>query len=180
MIVSDDLFVDIRQGELTLTSGGRSVVIAISGGSAGAFRDGPVPFPRLLRAYLEPALAQFAVTDLPGVPPGSPLAVGAGQTGETLRTEGWSADRTPLPTWQCHKRVRAAKIDAINCNVVDASWTLYFAHDAGENMAVLVDAAFMTKHTPQVGGYYVVYEDGYTSYSPPGPFESGYVQIKEE
>lgn len=30
--------------------------------------------------------------DLPGVPPSSPLAVGAGQTGKTLVTGGWSTD----------------------------------------------------------------------------------------
>lgn len=33
-----------------------------------------------------------------GVPPGSPLATGAGQTGETLTTAGWSGD-APEPIW---------------------------------------------------------------------------------
>lgn len=30
------------------------------------------------------------------------------------------------------------------------------------------------KHGPQVGGYYVVYADGYISYSPAAAFEDGY------
>ena len=33
---------------------------------------------------------------------------------------------------------------------------------------------FMDKHSPQVGGYYVVYKDGYKSYSPAQAFEEGY------
>ena len=35
---------------------------------------------------------------------------------------------------------------------------------------------YMTKHAPQVGGYYVLYEDGYASFSPAQPFEAGYVR----
>ena len=30
---------------------------------------------------------------------------------------------------------------------------------------------------PEVGGYYVVYEDGYKSFSPAGAFESGYTPL---
>lgn len=40
-----------------------------------------------------------------------------------------------------------------------------------------VDAAYVTKHNPQPGGYYVVYEDGYKSFSPAAAFESGYSLI---
>jgi hypothetical protein len=35
----------------------------------------------------------------------------------------------------------------------------------------------MTKHAPEVGGYYVVYADGYKSYSPAKAFEDGYTQV---
>jgi hypothetical protein len=35
----------------------------------------------------------------------------------------------------------------------------------------------MKKHRPQVGGYYVLYEDGYHSFSPAPAFESGYSLI---
>lgn len=40
-----------------------------------------------------------------------------------------------------------------------------------------VDAAYVRKHQPQVGGYYVVYEDGYKSFSPAAAFEGGYTRI---
>ena len=39
-----------------------------------------------------------------------------------------------------------------------------------------VDFEYMRKHKPQVGGYFVQYEDGYKSFSPAEPFESGYTR----
>ena len=35
----------------------------------------------------------------------------------------------------------------------------------------------MDRHKPKAGGYYVVYDDGYKSYSPAKAFEEGYVRI---
>lgn len=43
-----------------------------------------------------------------------------------------------------------------------------------------IDAAFWEKHKPQAGGYYVVYEDGYKSFSPAEAFESGYTRVGEK
>lgn len=40
-----------------------------------------------------------------------------------------------------------------------------------------VNREYMLKHNPQVGGYYVVYDDGYKSYSPAKAFEDGYTRI---
>lgn len=40
-----------------------------------------------------------------------------------------------------------------------------------------VDWAFMAKHKPEAGGYYVVYDDGYKSFSPAKAFEEGYTLI---
>lgn len=40
-----------------------------------------------------------------------------------------------------------------------------------------VDSAYMRKHKPQAGGYYVLYKDGYTSFSPADAFEDGYTRI---
>jgi len=37
---------------------------------------------------------------------------------------------------------------------------------------------YMRKHNPQVGGYFVVYADGYKSWSPTQAFEEGYTRIK--
>lgn len=41
----------------------------------------------------------------------------------------------------------------------------------------LVDVSYLNKHKPEPGGYYVRYEDGYESYSPPEAFEAGYTRI---
>lgn len=40
-----------------------------------------------------------------------------------------------------------------------------------------VDEEWCRKHNPLAGGYFVVYEDGYKSYSPAQAFESGYTRI---
>jgi hypothetical protein len=37
-----------------------------------------------------------------------------------------------------------------------------------------VDANYVHKHKPEAGGYYVVYADGYKSFSPAKAFEDGY------
>ncbi len=41
-----------------------------------------------------------------------------------------------------------------------------------------VPGDFIQKHKPVVGGYYVVYEDGYKSFSPAKAFEEGYTRIE--
>ncbi|MGH7177867.1 MAG: hypothetical protein ACREJC_10835 [Tepidisphaeraceae bacterium] len=42
---------------------------------------------------------------------------------------------------------------------------------------ICVSQTYMRKHDPQVGGYYVVYSDGYASWSPAKAFEEGYARI---
>ena len=89
---------------------------------------------------------------------------------------------TELPRWQCHKIVHAFKITKIVLDgegenrESDGSARLY--HDEGYFMPVKVDREYMNKHKPQVGGYYVAYEDGYKSWSPAKAFEDGYTRIK--
>ena len=43
---------------------------------------------------------------------------------------------------------------------------------------IKVDRAYMNKHKPEVGGYYLRYEDGYESWSPAKAFEDGYSLIE--
>ena len=43
-----------------------------------------------------------------------------------------------------------------------------------ENDYIEMDVNFFTKHNPETGGYLVMYDDGYMSYSPAEPFEKGY------
>lgn len=36
---------------------------------------------------------------------------------------------------------------------------------------------YMQKHQPRAGGYFVVYKDGYESWSPAEAFEEGYTRV---
>ena len=79
-----------------------------------------------------------------------------------------------MPKYECHKKVWALKIADITepTNNIGTARTIIPA-DKGYGPFV-VDGEYMSKHNPVIGGYYVVYEDGYKSFSPAAPFESGY------
>lgn len=79
-----------------------------------------------------------------------------------------------MPRYKCHKKVWALKIKSIDDPnaATDGSRLLHFEeHGYGP---LCVDGAYMDKHRPVVGGYYVVYSDGYKSFSPAAVFEAGY------
>ncbi len=74
-----------------------------------------------------------------------------------------------MPRYQCHKTVHALQIRGIS-----VSGELGFDPPF---MPRLMSKEWLDKHNPAVGGYLVLYEDGYESYSPQEPFESGYSQL---
>jgi hypothetical protein len=78
----------------------------------------------------------------------------------------------PLPRYRCHKEVWALKIKSIERDAV----TKLAFEDPGY-AALLVSYDWDQKHKPEAGGYYVVYADGYASYSPAKAFEDGYTRI---
>jgi len=85
-----------------------------------------------------------------------------------------------LPLYQCHKKVAALKILHVTDEKVrppDGSATIIPAERGHKPFKV--SGEYMRRHDPQTGGYYVVYEDGYESYSPAKAFEGGYKPIKE-
>lgn len=85
-------------------------------------------------------------------------------------------DQKELPRYQCHKIVRAVKIAAIEQTPADGgTWKIALA-EVGYGR-ITVPRAFIEKHNPHVGGYYVVYDDGYASFSPAKAFEDGYTRI---
>lgn len=92
--------------------------------------------------------------------------------------------QTEMPKYRSHKEVWALKIRAVTRNSVLAQ----LSGNESDGSAVItpedegygdirVDAAYLRKHDPKAGGYYVVYSDGYKSYSPAEAFESGYTRI---
>lgn len=93
--------------------------------------------------------------------------------------QGASAE---MPKYKCYKEVWALKIKAIDPfvpepnNETDGSATI--TPEESGYAPFKVDGAYMQKHQPKVGGYYVVYKDGYKSFSPAEAFESGYELIK--
>lgn len=82
-----------------------------------------------------------------------------------------------LPRYQCHKQVHALKIAGIQ-PVVGGSAIITPAE--GSYAPFTVDADYVSKHKPQQGGFYVVYDDGYKSYSPAQAFEEGYTRIVDD
>jgi len=79
-----------------------------------------------------------------------------------------------LPKYDCHKSVNAFKIDQIIPRE-DGTGTLYGSEEPGDaKYQVVVAELYMLKHSPQIGGYYVRYKDGYESFSPAKAFEEGY------
>lgn len=74
-----------------------------------------------------------------------------------------------MPKYECHKVVHALKILGISLN---GELGFEFPFDS-----ILMDREWLDKHNPEVGGYYVVYQDGYKSFSPAEAFESGYTRI---
>lgn len=101
-------------------------------------------------------------------------------------TEKSMSDTTassPMPRYLCHKQVWALKIRAIihdgqgENRETDGSAMI---HPEEKGYAPFrVDHAYMHKHKPEVGGYYVVYDDGYKSFSPAKAFEDGYTLISK-
>ena len=76
-----------------------------------------------------------------------------------------------LPRYKCKKVVEAFKITAIhNDSIIGLFGNKY--------QTVVESPNYFEKHQPYAGGYYVRYEDGYTSFSPAEAFEKGYDLIE--
>lgn len=90
-----------------------------------------------------------------------------------------------LPRYRSHKEVWALKIRSIvpitaeeltGSDGPKPDGAMIYPEDSGYG-PVTVDQSYMTKHEPKVGGYYVVYADGYRSFSPSDAFEEGYTLV---
>ena len=86
-----------------------------------------------------------------------------------------------MPRYQCHKKVWALKIKGMAPTDAKEDGSGYenylITPSEGGYAPFKVGIDYMRKHDPQVGGYYVVYDDGYKSFSPAKAFEEGYTRV---
>jgi hypothetical protein len=96
-----------------------------------------------------------------------------------------SCTQKEMPKYKSHKEVWAFKIKSILYDIdlsnVENRETDGSAEITPEEKGYApfkVNADYLRKHTPEVGGYYVIYKGGYASWSPAKEFEEGYTLIK--
>jgi len=89
-----------------------------------------------------------------------------------------------MPKYKCIKDVLALKIKSIvfdsdlaNETGRETNGTATFTPEDDRYAPIALSAEFVHKHKPVAGGYFVVYKDGYKSFSPASAFEEGYVLI---
>lgn len=156
--------------------------------------EGDVPLNQEQAAWLKELPLRDRMTELQAMAQKS-------QRSETANAPAF--DRN-MPHYKCHKEVWAFKIAEIR-GMPDkptiAELEAILADKGSENVHIepsgdvyaatgaeivpadegyesfFVSADYMRKHNPQVGGYYVIYADGYRSFSPAQAFEKGYTRI---
>lgn len=86
-----------------------------------------------------------------------------------------------MPRYKSHKTVWALKIAEVRAPNLppdtESDGSLLIVPEDTRYAPFVVDYAYVRKHAPQAGGYYVVYEDGYASWSPAGAFEAGHTLV---
>ena len=82
-----------------------------------------------------------------------------------------------MPKYQSHKQVWALKIKSIvkdgEGENRETDGSAVITPEEEGYAPFKVDWEYMSKHKPQVGGYYVAYKDGYKSFCPAKEFEEG-------
>ena len=89
-----------------------------------------------------------------------------------------------MPRYRCHKEVWALKIQSIDFDSYKArqesretDGSAVLTPEDPRYGPITVDWVYVRKHDPKPGGYYVVYKDGYKSFSPADAFEDGYTRM---
>ena len=80
-----------------------------------------------------------------------------------------------MPRYRCHKEVWALKIAEVTVPTGSGGVELVF--EDSRYAPLYLPRTWEERHRPMAGGYYVVYKDGYTSYSPAEAFEDGYTKV---
>ncbi len=97
-----------------------------------------------------------------------------------------SEPQAQMPQYQCHKKVWALKIKEV---ILDTDLARQKNRETTGGATIVpedgvfapfqVNGEYVRKHNPQADGYYVVYEDGYKSWSPAETFENGYTKTEK-
>ena len=83
-----------------------------------------------------------------------------------------------MPKYKSHKVVYALKIKEIRTKHVSPSdGSIVIVPEEKGYSPFRVEKDYVEKHNPKVGDYYVVYKDGYKSWSPAEAFEEGYTKV---
>lgn len=92
-----------------------------------------------------------------------------------------TAAQMEMPRYKCHKQVWALKIaevrDAASEPNTESDGSRIIVPADSRYAPFRVEWDYVRKHKPEAGGYYVVYDDGYKSFSPAKAFEDGYTLI---
>jgi len=98
-----------------------------------------------------------------------------------------------FPEYLCHKKVRAVQIAIIEQVALKDTefdkdgkplleggsyWIYPEPSETQSYKPFQVSAKFYDRHKPKAGGYFVVYEDGYCSFSPEVSFKNGYTEVQ--
>lgn len=84
--------------------------------------------------------------------------------------------QTEMPRYKCHKDVHALRIEIVKINE-DGSGTIVPRDQRYAAFTTATDWGDRFKGDENDTGYYVVYKDGYASWSPTKDFEEGYTLI---
>jgi len=82
-----------------------------------------------------------------------------------------------MPKYRSHKTVWAMKITGVEPQAEDGKTGLLCETPEGHKGRIVVTREYQQKHAPTIGGYYILYADGYESFSPSPAFEEGYSRI---
>ena len=92
-------------------------------------------------------------------------------------TQETSATPT-LPRYRSHKEVSALKIKEVKrVGETDPRQAGLLVFEDETYGTKQVSFNYLMKHTPKAGGFWILYDDGYESWSPAEAFESGYDRI---
>ena len=82
-----------------------------------------------------------------------------------------------MPRYQSHKKVWALEINAVAITHGGTNRSLSFKDRGYAAKGFAIDDAIFSRYMPVPGDFYVVYDDGYKSFSPRKAFLEGYTKL---